>query len=325
MELVAYIAMSAGAYVALMTRARSVVYGWFIVFFVYALFARISPELTSDMQAYYRAAETWPPPFTLYTLREPLVWFGSSFLYFLTGDHVATFLILDVVSAVVVLHAMDGLDDGDHRMLALVPTIISSYVFVLGQQNVLRQHVAFVILLWALAARVRNQHGAIWLFVLSVLAHNVTAVLFGYWLDLGSRGRRRYGPVITVGGVILLNVMWPLLGKSSSYTGLDTAYLYITLAFALSLLLLYTDTGRLPRFSVYAPALLNLFAFAPAVGFLASDQFERVAMIFLVLILIELYRYHQPLRLGRIVVSHLVWFVLVTPVFLFPSVLSKLL
>ena len=325
MELVAYIIVAVGAYLALLTRERAVVYGWFVLFLVYSLIARLSPEITGDMRGYYYAAETWPPPLILYTLREPIVWFGSSFLYYLTENHVATFLIIDALSGMVVIHAMKGLDDGDNRMVALAPTIISSYVFVLGQQNVLRQHVAFVILLWALAARWRNQRGAIGLFVLSVLAHNATAVLFGYWLDLGSGRRRRYGPLITVSGVILLNVLWPFLRKSSSYTGLDTAYLYIVFALALGLLLVYTDTGRLQRFGFRSPALLNFVAFAPAVGFLASDQFERVAMIFLILIVIDLYRSHRSLRLGGMAVAHLACAILVLPVFLFSSVLSKLL
>ena len=325
MELVAYIIVAVGAYLALFTRERAVVYGWFVLFLVYSLIARLSPEITGDMRGYYYAAETWPPPLILYTLREPIVWFGSSFLYYLTENHVATFLIIDALSGMVVIHAMKGLDDGDNRMVALAPTIISSYVFVLGQQNVLRQHVAFVILLWALAARWRNQRGAIGLFVLSVLAHNATAVLFGYWLDLGSGRRRRYGPLITVSGVILLNVLWPFLRKSSSYTGLDTAYLYIVLALALGLLLVYTDTGRLQRFGFRSPALLNFVGFAPAVGFLASDQFERVAMIFLIFIVIDLYRSHRSLRLGGMEVAHLACAILVLPVFLFSSVLSKLL
>ena len=325
MEFAAYIAMAAGAYVALIAGTRRVVYGWFILFVVYSLVARLSPAMTWDMEVYTVAAETWPPPFTLYTLREPIVWFGSALLYLVTGNQVATFVIVDVICGVLVLHAMKRMDNGDDRMLSLGPTIISSYVYLLGQQNVLRQHVALVILLWALAARWRKQRGALWLFVFSVLAHNATAVLFGYWLDIGSSGRRRYGPLITVAGVILLKLMWPLLGKSSSYTGLDTAYLYIAVALALSLLLLYANRGRVRSLGVHAAALLNFLAFAPAVSFLASDQFERVAMIFLVLILIELNRSQRPLRLGKVEIAHLSCLILVPPVFFFQSVLSKLL
>ena len=325
MELVSYVFMAAGAYVVLVTRVRGSIYGWFVLFVVYSVVARVSPEMTSDMQVYYSAAETWPPPFSLYTLREPIVWFGSSFLFLLTGSHFATFIIFDVAAALIVLRSMKLLDDGDGRMLSLGPTIISSYVFLLGQQNVLRQHLSLVILLYALAARSRKQSGAVWWFAASVLTHNVAAILVGYWLDIGTSGRRRYGPVVTLVGVILLKIMWPWLGKSSSYTGLETAYFYIVLGLALGILLLYADNGRIGCLRVYSPALLNFFAFAPAVGYLASDQFERVAMIFLVLILVELYRYQLPLRIRKVEMAHLTCVVLVLPVFFFHSTLSKLL
>ena len=173
-------------------------------------------------------------------------------------------------------------------MVALARIVISSYVFILGQQNVLRQHVAFVLLLWALAARWRGQRGAIVLFFLSVLAHNATSVLFGYWIDAGTSAKRRYGPLITVTGVILLQYLWPFLSKSSSQTGLDTAYLYLIIALGIGLLLVYANLARVRQLAAYSGSIVNFIAFAPAIGFLASDQFERIAMIFLVLILIDL-------------------------------------
>ena len=324
MELLAYTLMAAGAYVALIARRPAVVYGWMVFFLMYSIAARLSSDTTSDMAVYYNAARAWPS-LSLYKLREPILWFSSSFFYYVVGNEVIAFLIIDILNGIVVLHAMRTFDDGDHRMVVLVPTILSSYVVVLGQQNVLRQYMAFVILLWALAVRSRNRCGSFMLFVLSVLAHNFAAVLFGYWFDIGRESRRRYGPLITIVGVILLSVLWPFLGKSSSYTGLDTAYLYVVLAAAFSLLLLYARSGRLQRFGGGSAALLNFIAFTPAISVLASDQFERIAMVFLILIVMDLYRYHRSLRLGGTEMAHVAYAILVLPVFLFSSVLSKLL
>ena len=182
MELIAYVVMAVGSGIALVARRPRVVGCWFVLFVLYSLVARLSPQTTWDMGLYYTSAETGPPPLGLYWLREPIVWFGSSFLYQLTGSRVVTFILIDIASALVVIHAMRKFDDGDNRMLSFAPTIISSYVLLLGQQNVFRQHVAFAILLWALAARARGQRSAVGLYVLSMLAHNSTALLFGYWL-----------------------------------------------------------------------------------------------------------------------------------------------
>ena len=322
MELSAYVAMASGAYIALLTRKPAMVYGWFVIFVAYSLIVRLSPEITGDMRVYYEAVTVWPPPLTLYTLREPVIWIGAPFLYFLTGDHVAMFLIIDILSGAIIIHSMRTLDDGDNRMLALAPTIICSYVFLLGQQNVLRQHAAFMIVLWALAARSRKQGGAIILFVASMLAHNATAVLFGYWFDVGCKGRRRFGPLITVVGVLLLGLLFPLLGKSRSATGLTTDYLYVALAAGVGLLTLYAESGRLS--GARSSALLNCVAFLPAIGVLGSAQFERVAMIFLVLMLTDLYRHSRSLRIGEWEVAHLIFGILVVPVFVFPSALQFL-
>ena len=322
MELVAYIVMVIGAYVALILRRSGIVYGWFILFIIYSLIARLS-QPTGDMLVYYEAAEVWPPSSTFYRLREPVLWFGSSLLYQLVADRVMTFLLIDILSGIIVLRAMKKLDNGDDGMFSFAPTIISSYVFLLGQQNVFRQHLAFAILLWALVARSRNQRVAFSLFVLSVLTHNATAVLFGYWIDVGRAGqRRRYGPVVTLVGVILIGTLLPFIRKSSSATGVDTAYLYLVLACVFMGLLLYANAGRVS--SSWSAALFNFIAFTPAISILASAQFERLSMMFLVLVLIDTYRYHLPLRLGGVEAAHLGYGILVIPVFLFPSALGML-
>ena len=357
MELIAFGAMAAGAYVALLSRHRAVVYGWFILFAVYALAAHLSPAMTTDMTRYHEFAHDWPPPLNTLTLREPVFYFFYPVVHVLTGNGTVTFLIFDLLGGVIVMHAMKTLDDdGSDYMLALAPTIISSYVFLLGQQNVLRQHLATIILLWSLAARARHRRSAFPLLVLSFLAHNMTAVTLGCWWDAG-RTRHRYGPLITAAGVILIGLFLPVLGKSYlESTGMRTEYLYLLVAGILGLILLFRDAprplGRRPS------ALLNFIAFAPAVAILPSTHFERMAMIFLVLILVELYGQYPSLQIGwplaarlahalrsqrraspavrraacsilshlrRSFAAHVAYALLVIPTFLFPSARGMLL
>ena len=322
MELITFIMTAAGAYVALVVRKRAVLYGWFVLFVVYSLTVRLLPP-TLDMVAYTSAVSTWPPPLTPYTLREPVVWLGAPILHRVVGSSVLTFLIVDILSAAIVIRAMDRLDNGDGRMSALAPTIVVSYVFLLGQQNGWRQQVAFVILLWACAARAKCELRALPLFFLSILAHNSTALLFGYWFDLGRTKGRRYGPLITMGAVISIAVLLPYLRKSSSLTGLRTEYLYVAVAAVLCFIVLYANRGRLLHGTI--DALRNFVAFVPAIAILGSTQFERMGMMFLVLMLVDMFRNHRTLRIGTVEVSHLVYGILVVPVFLFPNALRMLL
>ena len=308
MELIAYITMACGAYICLVVKQRAVLYGWFAVFVAYSLIVRSSPP-TLDMVAYSISITTWPPPLTPYTLREPLIWLGAPLLHKVIGSQVLTFLIIDILSGIIVIRALDGLDVGNGRIRSLAPVIIVSYVFLMGQQNAWRQQVALVIFLWSCSARLHSVSRGLPLLVLSFLAHNSTALLVGYWFDGGRTGARRYGPLITLIGVFVIALQIPYLDKSSSTTGLNTEYLYIAVTVVLGLILLYATTGRLPDRTT--DALLNFVAFCPAIAVLGSTQFERMGMMFLVLILLDMYRHQRSLRLGEAEVANLVYAILV--------------
>ena len=322
MELITFVVMAAGAYIALVLRTRAAVYVWVVLFVVYSVTVRLSPP-TLDMITYTDALSTWPPPVNLYTLREPVIWLGAPLVNRVIGTPVVTFLVVDLVSVAVVIRSMDELDGGDGTMVSLAPTIVASYVFLLGQQNGWRQQVAFVLFLWSCAARSRGQLRGLPLVVLSVLTHNSVALLLGYWLDKGRKPGCGYGPVVTLFGVCLVALLLPYLRKSSSLTGLNTEYLYVLVAASLGLLLIYANRGRLPLGTV--DGLRNFVAFVPAIAILGSTQFERMGMMFLVLILLDLYRNHRCLRIRRSEASNLVYATLVAPVFLFPNALGMLL
>ena len=314
--------MACGAFAALTTRHRGIVFAWYASFIVYAFVVRLQPP-TFDMIAYTAAIEIWPPPLTPYTLREPLIWLGASLLYEIVNNRVATFLIADIVIAALVIHAMNRLDDGDGRMRSLAPTILTSYISLMGLQNAWRQHIAFVIVLWAIAARSRNERRFFVLFGLSILAHNATALLFGHCFDLNRSKGRQYGPLITASGVVAVALLQPLLGKSSTAHGLNTELLYIAIAVTIRGLVIYSNIGRMP--TAGTSALLNFFAFCPAIWILGSSQFERMAMMFLVLILIDICRHHKSVKIGRLEVLLLSYIILVAPVFMFPNAFQMLL
>lgn len=322
MELITYIFMACGAFVALTTRHRGITFAWYVSFIVYAFVVRFQPP-TFDMIAYTTAIETWPPPLIPYTLREPLIWLGASLLYEIVNNRVATFLIIDIIIAALVIHAMNRLDDGDGRMRALAPTILTSYISLMGLQNAWRLYIAFVIVLWAIAARSRNERRFFLLFGLSMLAHNATALLFGHCFDLNRSKDRQYGPLITAVSVVSVALLQPYLGKSSTAHGLHTELLYIAVAIFIGSLLIYSNIGRQPTGGT--SALFNFFAFVPAIWILGSSQFERMAMMFLVLILIDICRHHRSVKIGRFEVSVLSYIVLVAPVFMFPNALQMLL
>ena len=315
--------MAAGAYVVLLTKSRAGVLGCFVVYVIYSIITRTAPP-TADMAVYYDAATTLPS-WQFYYLREPVVWFGSALLYRLTQDVALTFVIFDVLAGFLVLWTMQEIDDGDGRVFALAPTLLSSYVYVLGQQNVFRQHIALVLVLCSVGLRSKSVIASFAVLMGSFFSHNVTAILGGYWLDSGKKRRIRKGPWISAAGAIILVFAAPLIGKSAATTGIESRYLYLATGAALAAFLLYANVGMLRVFDWRTAALSNFFAFSPAILVLSSSQFERAAMLFYVLMIIDVYRHSSSLRINEMTMAHLAYFLLVVPVFVFESAISKLL
>ena len=321
MELLIFAIMAILSYLALVSRRHTAIYAWIATFALYTLIVRLKPPV-SDIVNYIRAMNAWPPPFTLYTLREPLFWFGAPLLRRLIGLDILAFLTIDAVVMAIVFRSTQAAD-GDERLLSLTPTMMTSYVFLLGQQNVLRQHLAFVLLLLATLPHYRDRLYPSILLALSFLSHNATIVLFGYWFDVNDRRPRLTGPVITATGAVSLFFLLTVVAKSSADTGMDARLLYVIIAFVILMLIMFSNHGR--RFHRYCPALLNFIAFLPATLVMSSASFERIAMMFVFFMVIDIYRNHKHLKMTRLVAAQIAYGVLVIPVFLFPSTLRFLI
>ena len=314
--------MAVLSYLALLSKRKEAIYVWLIAYALYTVVLRLKPPI-SDIVNYANAMAGWPPPLTFYTLREPVVWIGAALLRRLIGNEVLTFLTIDAIVIVIVLRAVRASQDRGENLRPLVPTLITSYVFLLGQQNVLRQHVALSLLLWATLTGFRRDAKPALLLVLSILSHNAAVVLAGYWYDATNRRRRCFGPVVTLFGALSLIFLISLVRKSSAATELDTRLVYVVLSVALLLLLVMCNYGR--RICQDCPALMNFVAFLPAMAVVSSASFERIAMMFLFFILIDIYRNHANLGMTRLTAGHIAYGVLVLPVFFFQSTLRFLI
>lgn len=322
-ELAAFLILACASYVALRTRAHMAVITCFFVYVVYSIIVRSAPP-EADMVVYYETAVS-APSWKFYYFREPILWYGSNILYRLTGDVVTAFVVIDIIVGVLVLWAMHSLDCGDGRMYALAPTILSSFVFLLGQQNILRQHLALVLLLCAIGLRSRSVVGGALLMLFSGLSHNVSTVLSGYWIDCSDEKGRRLGRVLTMGATIGIFVLWSVVRRAAADTGMDTRHLYLAVFLLLAGMITYARLGRLEVYDHRSSAIVNFFIISPTLFVLSSAQFERIAMIYYLLALIEVYRYADAIGIRRVEIMNMVYVALVVPIFVFPNALAKLL
>ena len=315
--------MAVGAYFALFNRSRKYIYSWVALFLVYAVAVR-SRVPANDMVNYVAAFGMWPPPVTVYTVREPVIWFGLPLMRFVVKDATFAFVVIDLVTCIATIAALRRLDDGSGRVLSIAPTLIASFVYLFGQQNVLRQHIALVIFLWAISYCVNSNGRATLFFVLSSLAHNGTVMLFGHWLDHRAKGRFQLGWLVTVLGVTILPWAIGLVGKSSSATGANSTVAYVGFWFGTGLAVLYSGVGRMV-FRAPFSSWRNYMAVVPTMFILGEAQFERISMMFLVLIVVSLCRHYRTFRIRWKVLVNVVYFALIVPVFLFPAALDMLI
>ena len=317
LEVVSYIAMATGAYLSLMFKKKAWIYGWVLLFLVYSIAIRVrAPAL--DMLNYAAALESWPPPITPYTLREPVVWLGLSALGSVVRSRVLAFVLIDLVTCFATIWAFRRLDDGSSRLFSMAPTVLTSFVFLFGAQNVFRQHIAFVIFLCSVAYAAGAPGKAGLLFLLSGLTHNSIVFLFGYWWDSIRERRSQVGWVATAAGIGLLAVVINLVAKSSSATGGNTVGAYVGVSAAMWGLLMYSMKGRGIMEQPLSP-WRNYVALLPAVVFLGEAQFERVSMMFIVLMVVAVGRHYAAFRIRWRILANAAYVMLVVPVFVFPS------
>ena len=319
-EIISFVVMAAGAYGALLSRSRGYVYSWVAIFFVYSVAVR-STLPSNDMVNYVAAFGAWPPPITPYTIREPVIWFGLPLLGLIIDEAVVAFVVIDLVTCLVLIWGLQRLDDGSGRLLSIAPMLMSSFVFLFGQQNILRQHVALVVFVWASSYDADSPVRATIFFAIASLTHNAVILLSGHWLD--GRTRSQLGWMVTAVGMSVLPLLVGLIGKSWSATGANTTLAYVGFFVVTALAVSYSSGGRRIMETPYS-SWRNYLMIIPLMFVLGEAQFERVSMMFVVVIVISLFRYYRIWRIRWSVLANAVYLALIMPVFLVPSAFQML-
>ena len=121
----------------------------------------------------------------------------------------------------------------------------------------------------------------------------------------------------TAAGIGLLAVVINLVARSSSATGGNTVGAYVGVSAAMWGLLVYSMKGRGIMEQPLSP-WRNYVALLPAVVFLGEAQFERVSMMFIVLMVVAVGRHYAAFRIRWRILANAAYVMLVVPVFVFP-------
>lgn len=219
--------------------------------------------------------------FDFYFLREPIIWIGQKFVYQVTKSEFFTFVFFDFIFGQILYASLKNL----RAPKFLFYSILVSFPFILGFQNVYRQWGAQCALLYAYSIKENySNHKTLKesiLFVFACAVHNVAFIFLPVFL----LRRKKYKFLKSITGFILCVVLIIITKdtKSQATTAMSTESLY---AFFLALLVITPIFLNYLKIKNNDFEYYNLYGMLISIGFLSmnllsSTGSERVFLFIL--------------------------------------------
>ncbi|WP_438767201.1 hypothetical protein [Kushneria sp. TE3] len=231
---------------------------------------------------------------TYYT-REFVYWFGSSYLYSWIQDDVITLWVIDMIWLTLLFYAMGNRRLSSKVPMYVIPFMIVFFPLLMGYQNVYRQLIACVFVLFAFFGA-RNLVVAGFFGLLALFSHNAAIVymplLYIFAVTNGMaipRVKLFHKSIfallylVMLGGVYYSSLGDSELAKSSSSTGISLTYAYLAVFMAMSFVALVLENFNLKRFVQHNITLAySIFTFMAFIPVLGGAQAERIGMMLLI-------------------------------------------
>jgi hypothetical protein len=242
--------------------------------------------------------------FNFYFLREPFVWYSLIGLNNFLDNPVWSLLVLDMVTLGSLFLTLNRVDYG----IPLLLIWCTSFIFLLGVQNVYRQYVSMTFILCSLVFISENERKrGLLFFILAIAAHNAALFVLPVCTY---RFAKRYKTLYSVFAIVLITILMQLTSsqKSVSSTGINAGFLYISVfLFLLSLFILVCNKLHI------RPDHFAIFFLIPLLMmYLGSAQFERALMYFLLILIFDLV-HHDYRRRSNFTLIYLLLFIIFVP------------
>lgn len=262
------------------------------------LTVRLDPQ--SDILNYNAAMSS--SSFSFYFLREPISWFSMRLIYLITKSSYWSFVIIDLILFYFLFQSLRRLRVPSYGFFS----ILTFFPFILGFQNVYRQFIAEILMLFVISLIFSGSRKR-WIFwILSLGAHNVAGI-FGFinFLNLKNRFAKFFYffslsslPVVLIVGMD---------SKSKAETGANMSLIYIALQIIILVFVLGIRHFKISKQNKFQVILLLSFVWLSSISsiILSSAISERISMFSLILyypILLKMVdKYFTPIFLARLV------------------------
>lgn len=256
---------------------------WFSIYFSLSLIVR--ENLLGDIATYAKLMDN--PKFIIhaseiYYLKEPVVWLGQRFLFYIFQNARLVFISTDIFVGLVLYSALKNLRVPQYIYFS----ILIFFPFVIGMQMIYRQWVSSIFFLYAFSFVWDSKNlKAFFVYFLSILSHNMSSIFFAI---LFIQRKRSFGNIIWIFS-LLISILGVYIGSNINIpveSGADLSLGYIFLIFSFILFLIIIDRNIIKKIRIKEYKLIislltiSFFAFI----FNGSVATERISMFSLLLI-----------------------------------------
>lgn len=293
------------------TQSKKLDYLLFVSLIVLSLVVRQAPH--NDMLVYIDNMKV--PPYLLlgdkYWIKHIVYWGATSILYHWGLSPFIIFIIIDTITFALFLRARTNKE----LPYYFIPLFYVSFIGVFGLQNIYRQYIASVLLIYIFSIINKRPILGYALFIIAVLIHNSSLVLIGaLFLEHHKEKINKY---LFFLGIIIITVASPFVFSTdylkSTGENYNTLYLTIILLLALFMLFTHQQTKRIISqhkiSSFQIPLYFVLIAISSFLIMGISLHYERLMILllpFMILLSIQYIQFYKTKRLLNVTISLLI-------------------
>lgn len=222
-------------------------------------------------------------PSEFYYLKEPVVWFSQRFLYSIFKNESFVFVITDAIIGSILFKSLKILKSAQYIYFA----ILLFFPFIIGMQNIYRQWVSMILLLYTFANiwEEGKSKKTYFSFFIACISHNSAAVFLPILFIKSKKFIGNLNLIITI--FVSLAILY--LGapsKAPMASGGEFSWLYILTIISTSIFILFLDRGiisikrRKNHKLIIALAFLSILSLA----ILGSTGSERISISCLLIV-----------------------------------------
>lgn len=300
LELTSFIFLVIISFVAILLDNINIIKYIFLPSYIFFIIVIRYSGFDTDMVIYSQYMHS----FSFFMIKEFIFYGLITQVYNLFQNEINSFIFIDIIVLLLLVYFLRKLNK--HYIMVL-PIFLLSFAFIMGMENVYRQLIASIVLLYSYVIRKDKEQISNLFFIISVFFHNSMIVFYPLLMLVGFFGFKFKLRIFLATGVLFISVI--LLtgvlqgiisgGKSNVSTGLNMSYAYYMLYLFATVFFIIKFKYKVGKYIKFFPSLYySLFILFP-LTFLSSagsSAAERIGMTIVLFWIFELYTYSLSIK-----------------------------